>query len=215
MSQATPEAVLSALRWRYATKIFDPAKKIPDSTWEALEQSLVLTPSSFGLQPWRFYIVKNEEVRERLKAHSWGQSQVTDASHFIVFTARTGLASPDIENWIGRLASVQGTPLEVLAPLKGIIEGFVAAMPEENHPAWNARQLYIALGQFMAVASLLGVDTCPMEGMNPAGYDEVLGLEGSGYTTVVACAVGYRSASDAAGERAKARYEASEVIRSI
>jgi nitroreductase len=215
MSQPTSESVLSALRWRYATKIFDPAKKIPDATWEALEQSLVLTPSSFGLQPWRFYIVKNAEVRERLKAHSWGQSQVTDASHFIVFTARTNLAPADVDNWIVRLASVQGAPLEVLAPLKGIIEGFVAAMPEEHHPAWNARQLYIALGQFMAVASLLGVDTCPMEGMNPAGYNEVLGLEGSGYTTVVACAVGYRSASDSAAERTKARYEAGEVIRSI
>lgn len=207
-----PSELLSALRFRYATKSFDPARKIPSGTWEAFEQSLVLTPSSFGLQPWKFLIVENPETREKLKAASWGQGQVTDASHLVVLTARTDLAQADIESWIARLSEVQGTPLDALAGLSGVISSFSSAMTPAEKQAWNTRQVYIALGQLMTSAAVLGIDSCPLEGISPADYDAILGLGGTGYATAVACALGYRSPEDKHAAAPKARFPDSRVI---
>ena len=130
---------LASLRWRYATKQFDPSRKIPAETWAALEESLVLTPSSFGLQPWKFLVVENPAVRERLSADSWNQPQVTEASHFVVLTTRTDLVMEDIDAWITRLAEVQEKPVESLAQLRGMIAGFAERMSDDDRRAWNTR----------------------------------------------------------------------------
>lgn len=211
----TPDRLLSSLRWRYATKRFDPTGTIPEETWDAIEESLVLTPSSFGLQPWQFLVIQDRSLRSALLAESWGQTQVTDASHFVVLTARTGLDSGDIDAWMTRMAEVQGSTPESVAPLKNVIEGFALGLSPEARHAWNIRQAYIALGQLMGTAALLEIDTCPMEGLSTAGYDRLLGLEGTGYTTVVACALGYRSESDRFAAIPKARFERNKVIRHL
>ncbi len=215
MPEFTPESVVSALRWRYATKHFQADRKIPAETWAALEETLVLTPSSFGLQPWKFLVIENPDVRAALREKSWGQGQVTDASHLVVFATRTDVSQEDIDNWVSKLSEVQSTPAEALAPMKGMIEGFVGSMPVEARQAWNTRQVYIALGQFMTAAALMGVDTCPLEGLDPSAYDEILGLKESGYATAVACAVGYRSESDHTAARPKARFDAGQLIEKI
>jgi nitroreductase len=207
-----PPDLLAALRFRYATKAFDPDRKIPQETWDILEQSLVLTPSSFGLQPWKFLIVETPEIREKLKASSWGQGQVTDASHLVVLTVRTDLAKADIDTWIARLSEVQGTPAEALAGLSGMISSFSSAMTLPEKQAWNTRQVYIALGQLMTSAALLGIDSCPLEGISPTDYDSVLGLAGTGYTTAVACALGYRSPDDKYAAAPKARFPEEQII---
>ncbi|MFT4176562.1 MAG: NAD(P)H-dependent oxidoreductase [Luteolibacter sp.] len=212
---ATPEQLLAALQWRYATKKFDPAKRIPEPVWEALEQSLVLTPSSFGLQPWQFLVVENPEIRRQLQEVSWNQSQVTEASHFVVMTARDDMHAGDIGEWIGRMAEVQGIPVENLAPLQRVIASFIEGKPPESLRVWNGRQVYIALGQLMSSAALLGIDTCPMEGLDVTAYDRILGLENSGYHTAVACALGYRAADDKASLYPKTRFDRSRVIRTI
>jgi nitroreductase len=210
-----PDELLTSLRWRYATKKFDPARRIPADVWVAIEESMVLTPSSFGLQPWKFMIVEDPELRTRLRTVSWGQSQVTDASHYVVFTARTAITEADILAWTERLSQVQGTPLEHLAPLHRAIEGFVKAMTPAAVQAWNIRQIYIALGQLMTSAAMMRIDTCPMEGIDPGGYDRVLKLEGTGYSTAVACALGYRSSDDRHASMAKVRFSADQVIERI
>lgn len=207
--------LLSSLRWRYATKKFDPTRKIPAATWEAIEEILVLTPSSFGLQPWQFLVIDNPGLRALLSAESWQQPQVTEASHYLVLTARTDLDRGDIDAWTQRLAEIQGSTREAVAPYKGVIEGFAQAMSHEARHAWNVRQVYIALGQLMASAAVLGIDACPMEGISAAGYDHVLGLEGSGYATVVGCALGYRAADDRAATLPKARFDRAKVIRHL
>lgn len=214
MSQS-PEAVLEALRWRYATKQFDSSKKIPQDTWELIEESLVLTPSSFGLQPWKFVVVNDEETRKKLLAESWGQPQVTDASHFVVLTSLTDLNKDDIEKWVTRMAEVQGKSADDLAPLKGMISGFSERMSVEERHEWNVRQSYIALGQLMTTVAAMGIDACPMEGISPTAYDRILGLENSRYKTVVACAIGYRSDADKYATTPKARFEKSQVIETI
>ena len=208
----SPDSLLAALRWRYATKKFDSTRTIPAEIWDTLEESLVLTPSSFGLQPWKFLVIRNPGIRANLMAESWGQPQVTEASHYVVLTARTDLNLSDIDAWMQRMVEIQGSSLEAVAPLRGMIEGFAQAMSHEARHAWNIRQTYIALGQLMASAAVLGIDACPMEGISTAGYDKVLGLEGSGYATAVACALGYRAADDKYATTPKARFERAKVI---
>ncbi len=211
----TPDQLLAALRWRYATKQFDTSRKIPEAVWDAIEESIVLTPSSFGLQPWKFLVVEDPAIRTKLLAESWNQPQVTDASHFVVLTARADLAATDIDAWIARMAEVQDKTPEEVAPLKGMIAGFAERMSHEDRQAWNVRQSYIALGQLMTSAAVLGIDACPMEGISASAYDRILGLEGSGYATVVACALGYRSETDKYATTPKARFERSKVIRHV
>ena len=215
MTQLAPNELLAALRWRYATKQFDSARKIPAAVWDALEDSLVLTPSSFGLQPWKFLVIEEQAVRARLQQESWNQSQVTDASHFVVLASRTDLTSADIDIWIARMAEAQQKRVDDLAPLKGMIAGFAETMSREARHAWNTRQVYIALGQLMTSAAVLGIDACPMEGISAAAYDRILGLEEGPYTTAVACALGYRADNDKNAAAPKARFERSSVIRHI
>jgi nitroreductase len=211
----SPDQLLAALRWRYATKRFDSNQKIPVTTWDAIEESLVLTPSSFGLQPWKFLVIQDPAVRGNLLGESWRQLQVTEASHYVVLTARTDLDTSDIDAWMARMGEVQSSPAETLASYRGVITGFTQAMSHEARHAWNVRQAYIALGQLMAAAAVLGVDACPMEGISAAGYDQVLGLAGSGYATVVACALGYRAADDKYAVIPKARFERAQIIRHV
>ena len=210
-----PNDLLAALRFRYATKAFDPARKIPVETWDAIEKSLVLTPSSFGLQPWKFLVVKNPEIREKLKAASWNQPQLIEASHLVVLTARTDLTQADIDSWIARLSEIQGTPIEALAGLSGMISSFSSAMTPAEKQAWNTRQVYIALGQLMTSAAVLGIDSCPLEGISPADYDTIIGLSGTGYATAVACALGYRSPEDKYAVAPKARFADVQVIEHV
>ncbi len=210
-----PNELLAALHFRYATKTFDAARIIPSDTWDSIEQSLVLTPSSFGLQPWKFIVIENPETRIKLKAASWGQGQVTDASHLVVLAARTDLDKADIDSWISRLSQVQGTPIEALAGLSGVISSFSSGMSATEKQAWNTHQVYIALGQLMTSAAVMGIDTCPLEGISPSDYDTILGLNGTGYATAVACALGYRSTDDKYANAPKARFAAEKVISRV
>lgn len=208
----TSSELREALTWRYATKAFDSTRTIDDERWEALLDALVLAPSSFGLQPWKFLVIGDPELRRKLRECSWGQDQVVGADKLVVFTSRTDLTPDDVARWLDRLAAVQGQDREKLAGLGGVIEGYCQTMSPEQRHAWNVRQTYLALGQFMAAAAVLGIDTCPLEGIDPAGYDRVLGLEGGGYATAVACAAGFRAGSDHTAGRPKARFPREEVV---
>jgi len=208
--------LLDALQWRYATKIFDATKKIPADVWSALEKSLVLTPTSYGLQPYHFLVVQDAAKRATLLPNSWGQKQVVDCSHFVVFTARTEMKEADVDRFVKRSAEVRGVPAESLAAYRGMMLGDVVNGPRGKIAhEWAARQCYIALGNLMTAAAVLGVDACPMEGINPPEYDKILGLAGTGYKTVVALALGYRAASDKYASLAKIRYETSELVKVV
>jgi nitroreductase len=209
----TQAALLEALNWRYATKAFDPEKIIPADLWSTLEQSLVLTPSSFGLQPWKFLIVQDKELREKLVPHAWNQRQVADCSHLVIFLVKTAMSDADIDAFLERQIAVRGGSMEALAAYRGMMVGFRANAEKEGWlGSWAKLQSYIALGQLMTSAAVLGVDACPMEGFVPAKFDEVLGLEGSGYTTAVLCPLGYRSAADKYAGLPKVRFEAKDVV---
>jgi nitroreductase len=213
---STPDSVLQQLQWRYATKKFDPSKTISDDAWKVLEQSMVLAPSSFGLQPWKFFVVGNPEIRRELLAHSWGQAQVVDASHLVVFAIKKDLSAADVDRYLDRMAEVQQTPVENLQKFGSIVKGFMEKPPYPlDINDWSTRQVYIALGQFMTAAAVLGIDTCPMEGFVPTKYDEVLGLPAQGYKAVVVCPAGYRSDEDHSAQRPKVRFKTEDVVEYI
>jgi nitroreductase len=208
--------LLSALNWRYATKVFDASKKIPADTWHTLEQSLVLTPTSYGLQPYKFLVISDPQKRAELLAHSWGQKQVVNCSHFVVFTARTEMTEADVDKLIQRIMDVRKPPANALHAYRHAMLGDVVNGPRGKIAhEWATRQAYIALGNLMTCAAVLGVDACPMEGLNPLEYDQVLNLNGSGYATVVACALGYRAAGDKYASLAKVRYETKDVVQYV
>jgi nitroreductase len=207
------DQLLAALNWRYATKVFDASKKIPTAIWDTLEQALVLSPSSFGLQPWKFVIVTDAAVKTKLVPASWNQTQPADCSHFVVFAVKKNLGEDHVEKFLQRSVEVRGGSRESLSGyaqmIKGSLEGAAKSGRLDN---WQAHQIYIALGQFMTSAALIGVDTCPMEGIDPAQYDEILGLTGTEYTTVVAAAAGYRAATDKYATAKKVRFVPADVI---
>ena len=213
MNTISGESLLHQLTWRYATKKFDPLKKISATDWAVLEQALVLTPSSYGLQPWKFIVVTDPALKTRLRPASWNQSQVEDCSHLVVFTAKKDITEADLDRFIARTAEVRGATVESLAGYKGYMVGDLVKGPRHAFiHEWAARQTYIALGNLMTAAAMLGVDACPFEGIEPAKYDEILGLVDTGYATVAACPLGYRSADDKYASAPKVRFEAKDVI---
>lgn len=207
------ENLLAQLNWRYATKAFDASKKIAVRDWSALEQALILTPTSYGFQPYRFVVITDQATKDKLVPHSWGQKQPADCSHFVVFAAKESVSEADVDHYIARVAEVRGTTVESLAGFKKVLNGDIVEGPRGQYQhEWATRQTHIALGNFMTSAALIGIDTCPMEGMVPTKYDEILDLPAKGYRTVVACAAGYRSAEDKYAAAPKVRYPASELV---
>ena len=213
-SVVSTESLLQQLRWRYAVKKFDAQKKIDPALWTALEDSLVLSPSSFGLQPWKFFVVKNPELRKKLQPSAWNQSQITDASHLVVFAIKKNVNVEDVRRFIDKIVEVRGIPKESLAPYQRMMEGF-ATQPPLDINVWASRQVSLALGNFLTTAAVLGVDACPMEGFDPAKFNDILGLEKKGYSAVVVATVGYRAADDKYAEAAKVRYPKSQVIEDL
>ena len=215
-SELTPDQIVQRLNWRYATKKFDPSKKISDDDWYALEQSLVLSPSSFGQQPWKFLVIRNSKLRQQLQKHAWDQSQVTDASHLVVLAIKQGIDTDDVDRYIDRVSIVRDTPKDKLSGLENAIKGYLKDPPFPLEiDAWSTRQVYLALGFLIYSAALLGIDACPMEGFVPAEFDRILGLKEKSLTSKVVCAIGYRSLEDKLAEQKKVRYETKEVVEYI
>lgn len=215
MPPVSPDAILGQLRWRYATKKFDPTKKIAPEVWAKLEQAAVLAPSSYGLQPWKFVVITDPNMRKKLHPVSWNQAQILDASHLVVFAARNPPTPADVERHVVRTAQIRGVAPEALDGFRQKMLGSLARMSVPDAHAWAARQTYIALGVFLSACALAGVDACPMEGFQPHKYDEILGLKEKGLSAVVIATAGYRLADDPAALAAKSRFEVGDVVERI
>lgn len=202
-----------ALKWRYATKTFDPSKKVPEDVFAQIMEAARLAPSSFGLELWKFVVVENAELRAKVREVSWNQGQVTDASHLVVLCRQADVTPADVEVFINRTASARGlTDLSALDGYKQMILGTISALDETKKASWMGKQVYLALGFMMAQAAELGVDTCPMEGFDPEKVDEILGLNALGLKSVVLCPVGYRSEEDKYATLAKVRRPKDEAL---
>lgn len=213
MTTLSPAQLLAALNWRYATKKFDPERKIPTDVWHVLEQALVLSPSSYGLQPWHFVVVTDQATKDRLRTHSWNQAQVSECSHLVVLSVRERMTTTEVDHFIARTAEVRGSAIESLAGYRNVIIKDIVDGPRSKRAfEWASCQAYIAFGVLMTAAATLGVDACPLEGINPPKYDEELGLPAKGFRAIAACPLGYRHPSDKYATLPKIRFPTSEVI---
>jgi nitroreductase len=216
MNPIKGEELLTQLNWRYAVKQFDPTRKISPEDWATLENALILSASSWGLQPWAFVVITDEKTREKLFPSTWNQRQILDCSHYVVFTVKTKMTEEHIDRHIARTVEVRGGTIEKLKRYRDVVVGDVVTGERgAQSQEWAARQVYLALGNFMTSAALLGIDTCPMEGFQPDEYDKILDLGAKGLASVVCCAAGYRVTGDKYATRKKVRFSREDVIHIV
>lgn len=207
--------VIEDLNWRYATKEFDPSKKLTSEQMDTLLETLRLSASSFGLQPWKFVVVKDQALREKLVEASWNQRQVADAAELIVLCAPAKFGEEDIDRFLESIVKTRNVEAESIKGYGDMMKGFLSRMDEDGKRAWMKDQIYIALGQLLSACATIRVDSCPMEGFMPDEYTEILGLADHGLEPVVVCPVGFRSTNDKYAQLAKVRYSKEEVVVTI
>lgn len=212
MTDTTIASLMNALEWRYATKAFDTSRSIPADTYAQIREAIRLTPSSFGLQPWRFIEVNDKETRAKMRELGWNQSQFTDADKLLVFASRTDMTAADVDAYVADMAATRGVPADALQGYREMMLGSMQAMSPEQQAAWASRQLYIALGFGLAAAAAAQVDAVAMEGFDKDAVTKLLGLDTQGLYAHVVLALGYRSADDKYATLAKVRYPAEQVF---
>lgn len=206
----TPQEMVESLKWRYAVKKFDDKKQLSAETWDALEQALLLSASSFGLQPWKFVVVTDKATKAKLPDHSWGQKQPEECCHLVVICALEEMTEAYIDSYISSIAKTRGVSKESLKSYGDMMYGFNKNPMDKN--AWMEKQCYIALGTLLTAAASIGVDACPMEGFDANAYSEILGLKEKGLRPVVVCPLGYRAADDKYAQLPKVRFDSAEKI---
>ena len=200
------------LNWRYATKKFDVSKKISKQDFAELLEVLRFSPSSFGLQPWKFVVVHDPELRKRLRQHAWDQPQITDADTLIVFCALKSMDESYVKRFVESMARVRGVSKESLAGYEGMMIGALKSKSKEQVSEWMKNQVYLALGFFLGECAQRRIDACPMEGFDARKFDEILELPQQGLQSVVLCPVGYRASDDQYAHLKKVRFEQEEIF---
>lgn len=215
MEKITSAQLNEALNWRYAVKAFDENAMLTEDQVKTLLDTVNLAPTSFGLQPFQVYIIKDAQVREALIPHSFNQDKVANASHLLVFASEK-VSNESVDAYIERAAKARPEmAAENLEAFAQMCKGFIANMDEATRNHWAKRQAYIALGTLMTAAALTQVDTCPIEGLNPAGYDEILGFKSKNLETICAVVLGQRAENDATQHLAKVRKTEDEIFTTV
>jgi nitroreductase len=201
--------------WRYATKKFDATKKISNVDLANLKEAIRLTASSYGLQPYKVIIVENPDLRAQLQPVSWGQSQIVDASHLLVFANIINFGEKEIDTTIHNMANTRNLPLEALQGYGDFMKSKLVSLPEDVKNTWTSKQTYLALGNLMNAAAELKIDVTPMEGFEPEKYNEILGLDKLGLNASLVATIGYRHEEDATQHYAKVRKSEEELFVTI
>lgn len=183
---------ITNLKNRYATKVFDTTKKLTQEHLDLLKQAMILAPSSFGLQPYKFLVIEDKETREKLKAASWDQAQVTESSHFIVLCARTDMNEDAVTAYIKLIAQTRNMDMASLDTYDKLMKGFIQGLDNTNKLSWAQKQTYIVLGFLLDACAQNNIDACPMEGFDKDKYSEILDLKNKKLEATVCCAVGFR-----------------------
>ncbi len=208
------DTLIKALYWRYAVKTFDPAGEITDAELRTILESGRLAPSSFGIEPWKFIVVSNPDIQKRMRAASYDQSKVSDASHVIVLARRTDVRENIVRELLARAAKAQEKDISELKELEEMVAGVIVSKSDAELDSWVRAQTYIPLGMMVEAAALLGVDAGPMEGFSPDEIDAILGLKGKNLHATTMLALGRRGA-DAFADISKTRREFDEVVEFV
>lgn len=182
--------------WRYATKKFDARKKVSNEDLETLKEAIRLSSSSYGLQLYKIIIVENTDIRAKLQPAAWGQSQIIDASHLIIFANQTNVGNTEIDSYLKNASETRSLPLEALSGYGDFMKGTINTLSEDAKNVWTSKQTYLALGNLLNAAAELKIDVTPMEGFDKNQFNEILGLDKLNLNTAVIAAVGYRHDED-------------------
>lgn len=193
---------LDQLDWRRAEKNFDPEYTLPAEALEKILHAVKMAPTSFGLQPYHVYVVQDQATKDKLREKGYGQAQFSEASAVLVFAART-----DIEDRVQKYQELSQAPQQYV----DVINGFVQNMDAQSQQSWAQRQTYIALGFALAAAAELQIDSCPMEGLDSAGFNEILNVQRP-LNTVVALPLGKRKEEDS---RPKVRFSDDDLFTTV
>jgi len=207
------EKLVESLNWRYAAKKFDLSKKITKEQWSFLEESLRLSASSYGLQPWKFIVIEDQKIKDDLKPLSYNQQQINTCSHLVVFTGLKTIDEAYITYFVEEMANQRKMPLEALNAYKSVMIGDLCSRTDDAVKAWSKNQCYIAMGQLLVAAAVARVDACPMEGIVAKEYDKYLKLEDTNYTTFAAVSLGFRASDDELNGMAKVRFSPDKVFK--
>lgn len=198
--------------WRYATKKFDAAKKITTEDLNTLKEAIRLSSSSYGLQPYKVIIVENPELRAKIQPSAWGQSQIVEASHLIVFANETNIGDSAIDSYLKNISEIRNTPIEALNGYGDFMKSKILSLPEDAKNIWTSKQTYLALGNLLNAAAELKIDATPMEGFVPAEVNEILGLDKLGLNATLIATLGYRHDEDATQHYKKVRKSNEELF---
>ncbi|WP_291114493.1 NAD(P)H-dependent oxidoreductase [Flavobacterium sp. UBA6135] len=206
---------IESQKWRYATKKFDATKKISQQDFETLKEAIQLSTSSYGLQPYRIFIIENPELRAQLQPLAWGQSQIVDASEVLVFANITNFGEAEIDNYIANLANTRGIPVESVKGYADFMKMKINELPVENRNNWTSKQTYLALGNLLNAAAELKIDVTPMEGFEPEKVNELLGFNEMGLNASLIATIGYRHNEDATQHYNKVRKPKEELFTTL
>ncbi len=206
---------IDILNWRYATKKFDNTKIVSEDKIAILKHAFNLTATSYGLQPIKLVIIKNKKIQQSLVPYSFNQNQVAQASHLFIICIENTVSANNVEAYFDKVKKVRGTSEEILQPYKKMMLDSFENQEEDKTTEWSKQQAYIALGNLMTVCAFEEIDSCPMEGFVPDGYDELLGLNEKGLSSVLVLPVGYRADDDMFADFKKVRKDLTESIIEI
>lgn len=210
---------LDAMTFRHATKEFDATKKISDADFNEILTIGQISPSSFGFEPWKFVVVQNPQLREKLKAFSWGaQGQLPTASHFVIILARKAKGMKHDSDYITHMIrDVKQMPADVEKMYKEFYakfqkEDFKLLESERTLNDWSSKQTYLALANMMTGAASMSIDSCPIEGFDAdsteAFLKDELGIDTEEFGASVMVAFGYRKDEP---KREKVRLELEDI----
>lgn len=196
--------LIDNLNWRYATKKMT-GEKISQNALDNILEATRLSASSYGLQPYNITVVSNPEIKQQLLPAAYGQTQITDSSHLLIFSIWENISDVQVNNYMNDIAETREIPVETLNGFADTILGTVKNLSVEQQQVWASKQAYIALGTALIAAAEQQVDATPMEGFIPAEFDSILGLKEKGLKSVVILALGKRSEKDALSNALKVR----------
>lgn len=188
--------VIDHLKWRYATKKFNPDKLLSIDKLETIKEAFNLTATSFGLQTISLVVVSDKNLREQLVDFSYQQKQVLDASHLLVICIQDDISDADVDKLFDSVATLRQTPSDILEPYRKDLKVMMQNMSKSERQEWSVKQAYIALGNLMTVCAIERIDSCPMEGFIPEKYDTVLKLKERNLKSVLLLPIGYRDEDD-------------------
>jgi nitroreductase len=207
--------LIESLNWRYATKKFDNTKKVSNEDLEKLKEAVRLSASSFGLQLYKVLIIEDLELKKKLLPATFGQTQVVDSSHLFVFCNYNKVHDSNIEDYVSLIAETRSIEVDHLKGFGDYMKGAIGGFSEEQTKNWTAKQTYIALGNLLAAAGELKIDSTPMEGFDAKQYNEILGLDGKNLNAALVATIGYRSTEDENQHLAKVRKPSENLFETI